>query len=87
MPDSLHTLSNKLLQNSNPLSVRRHLIFCPDWFSTNAFHSSNFLNASSFVCKKYIQTLREKSSMKVRKYLLPDRLGVTLGDPHMSECT
>ena len=71
---------------SPPLSVLRTFTTCSDCLSTKVFHSLNLANTSLLDLSTYTQILREKSSMKVRKYLAPPMDGVFIG-PHTSECT
>ncbi|KAK9144242.1 hypothetical protein Sjap_004145 [Stephania japonica] len=47
---------------SPPLSLRKHLIFFPNSFSTASLNSTNFDNASLFSFKNFTQVYLEKSS-------------------------
>ena len=72
--------------NSPPLSDRNALILCSDCVSASALNSLNFSRHPPFDFIVYNQTLLEKSSMKVTKYLAPPMEVVLMGS-HTSECT
>src|SRR5450631_1740478 len=86
MPCLLKKSSKALEMYSPPLSDLRTFATCSDCLSTKVFHSLNLANTSLLDLSTYTQILREKSSMKVRKYLAPPMDAVFIG-PHTSECT
>ena len=86
MPSSFMNVVQTFEKYSPPLSVlkvRRDLL---DSFSTWVFHCLNTVNASFFRRRKYTQTQREKSSVKVIIYWEPD-IDWTGAGPQRSEWT
>ncbi|KAL5697882.1 hypothetical protein ACHQM5_028986 [Ranunculus cassubicifolius] len=56
---------------SPPLSVRRHLIFKPNSFSTCSLNWMNLERASLLCLRKYTQVKREKPSTTIIIYVKP----------------
>jgi len=70
MPSLLQNSSNALEVNSPPLSVRKQIMLSPASFSTSALKLLNKERVSDFSLKKCVQVLHDKSSIKLRIYLL-----------------
>ena len=84
MPYLVRRALNAAFTNSRPQSVRKILIFLPDWFSTTIFIVLKAPRVSFFVFRSEKSSYLIVVSKRVYRYLMP-LYAVFSIEPHRSE--